>query len=231
MAKDPGREPPGDSSSDDSGAAHDAHEALCRRCGMSCHFAVPVNGLAVVIDALHCKFLGRASDAEVQAGAGRYHCTVYERRFEVAPWCHTAESALAGGFLAQDCPYARGTPGYRGKVRLSPSLLRKVLPAIRGEVARAGIPSGADPDDALRFLQEGESEGGAWRYTLSDDGSRYCFERRVPPESATESAPESPPESPPASNINPATESAAASVDASEASSATGRRSTKLRVL
>lgn len=70
--------------------AHQEHEALCRRCGMSCHFAVPVNGLAVVLDELRCRFLGRD-------GEGRYGCTVYERRFEVAPWCQTVESALAGG--------------------------------------------------------------------------------------------------------------------------------------
>jgi hypothetical protein len=143
------------------------HEALCRRCGMSCHFAVPVNGLAVVVDALRCKFLGRAED-------GRFHCTVYERRFEVAPWCHTAESALAAGFLAQDCPYARGVAGYRGKARLSPSLMQKVRPALRAEVARMGAPIGADPEAALAFVAEA---GGSWRYTISEDGTRYLFQR------------------------------------------------------
>ena len=157
MAEDSAHSPADDSRSDGipasgADAALAAHEALCRRCGMSCHFAVPVNGLAVVIDALHCKFLGRSTETAAGASGGGYYCTVYERRFEVAPWCHTAEGALAAGFLAQDCPYARGTPGYRGKVRLSPSLLRKVLPAVRAEVARVGIPSGADPDDAVRFL-------------------------------------------------------------------------------
>lgn len=145
----------------------EAHEALCRRCGMSCHFAVPVNGLAVVIDELRCKFLGRADD-------GRFHCTVYERRFEVAPWCHTAESALAAGFLAQDCPYAAGTSGYRGKVRLSASLLRSVRPAIRAEVQRVGAPAGADPDAVVQLLAEA---GGTWTYSLSEDGSRYLFAR------------------------------------------------------
>lgn len=149
------------------GRTQEEHEALCRRCGMSCHFAVPVNGLAVVIDALRCKFLGRAED-------GRFHCTVYERRFELAPWCHTAESALAAGFLAQDCPYARGVPGYRGKARLSPSLMRQVLPALRAEVARAGAPIGVDLEAALAFVSEA---GGRWRHSISEDGSRYLFQR------------------------------------------------------
>jgi hypothetical protein len=150
----------------DAALTHEEHEALCRRCGMSCHFAVPVNGLAVVIDALRCKFLAREE-------GGMYRCSVYERRFEAAPWCHTAQSALAGGFLAQDCPYARGVSGYRGKVRLSPALLRKVLPAIRAEVARAGAPIGVDPEVVAAFLaQEG---GPAWRHALSADGARYLF--------------------------------------------------------
>ena len=134
---------------------------------MSCHFSVPVNGLPVVIDALCCKFLGRADD-------GRYHCTVYDHRFGVAPWCHTAESALAAGCLAQDCPYARTTPGYRGKVRLRPSLLRQVLPAVRAEVLRVGAPIGADPDRVLQFLHE---DGNTYGYHLSPDGTRYLFTR------------------------------------------------------
>lgn len=146
---------------------YEEHESLCRRCGMSCHFAVPVNGLPVVIDALRCKFLGRD-------GEGRFACTVYDRRFELAPWCHTAEDALAQGLLAKDCPYARGIPGYRGKVRLSPQLLRQVLPALRAEVARAGVPFGADPDAAAAFLAEG---GGSWSYAPSPDGTRYLFTR------------------------------------------------------
>lgn len=144
---------------------YEEHESLCRRCGMSCHFAVPVNGLPVVIDALRCKFLGR--DAE-----GRFACTVYDRRFTLAPWCHTAEDALAQGLLAKDCPYARGIPGYRGKVRLSPQLLKQVLPSLRAEVARVGVPIGADPDAAAAFLAEG---GGTFSYAPSPDGTRYLF--------------------------------------------------------
>lgn len=149
------------------------HEALCRRCGMSCHFAIPVNGLAVVIDALRCKFL-----VEAEGEPGRYHCTVYASRHSVAPWCHSAESALAAGFLAQDCPYARGHKGYRGKVRLSHSLLRQVLPAIITEILRVGIPIGADPDRVRRFLFDAGTD---CTYTVSADGSRYLFAPPVRP--------------------------------------------------
>ncbi len=137
---------------------------------MSCHFAVPVNGLAVVLDELRCKFLGRAED-------GRHHCTVYEDRFTKAPWCHTAESALQGGFLAKDCPYARGVPDYRGKVRLSQSLMQKVKPAIIAEIIRVGIPIGADPDAVLPLLP---TPPGNWRYSESNDGKRYEFWSQSP---------------------------------------------------
>jgi len=153
------------------------HEALCRRCGMSCHFAVPVNGLAVVIDELRCKFLGRSED-----GDGRFHCTVYEERFEKAPWCHTAESALVDGFLAQDCPYARGTPGYRGKVRLSTSLQKKVLPAIVAEIMRVGVPIGAAPEPVVELLSR---DGEAWNFSVSEDGTRYLFARTEPAPTST----------------------------------------------
>ena len=184
---------------------------------MSCHFAIPVNGLAVVIDALRCKYL-------VRDGSGQFLCSVYERRFELAPWCHTAQSALTGGFLAQDCPYARGVPGYRGKVRLSPALLRKVLPAVRAEVARAGAPLGADPDAVATFL--GEETGAAWKYGKSADGSRYLFT----PDQA-EIRP--PPAAVPAPEIAPAAAAKASAADATESAAGTGpgRRSARLRVL
>ena len=150
------------------------HEALCRRCGMSCHFAVPVNGLAVVIDALRCKFLARSSDSGSDSSAGQYHCTIYADRFAQAPWCHTADSALSGGFLAQDCPYAKGTPGYGGKVRLSSSLYQKAcaghLPLPQGQRPHRDTPHWA----VLALLTE---SGGKWSHSVSADGSRYLFAR------------------------------------------------------
>src|SRR5258707_1179574 len=110
------------------------HEALCRRCGISCHFALPVNGVPMVIDELRCKFLGRDPD----------------------------------------CPYPRDVPGYRGKVRPSADFLGKILPAVRAEVARVGVPFGACPDSAQRLL---EGDGSRWRYSLREDGQGYVFER------------------------------------------------------
>ena len=153
-------------------ATQKEHEDLCRRCGMSCHFAVPVNGLAVVIDALRCRFLAESTDATGEK-TGRYHCTVYDQRYAVAPWCHSAHGALQGGYLAQDCPYARGTAGYRGKVRLSPRLLGQVQPAIVAEILRVGVPIGADPERVLTFLAAATQA--SHQYQESKDGTRYLF--------------------------------------------------------
>ena len=162
------------------GAATDAREDLCRRCGVSCHFAVPVNGLPVVIDELRCRYLLRAED-------GRFACSVYPQRYQVAPWCHSAEDALLKGLQAQDCPYGRGAPSadpaaprVRGKTRLSPSLLHKVLPAILAEIQRVGVPSGADPAPVQALLERSTPADEApvrWTYALSEDGQRYLFHR------------------------------------------------------
>lgn len=141
----------------------EAQEALCRRCGQSCHFAIPVNGLAVVVDDLHCQFLAHDDD-------GRFHCTVYTERYERAPWCHSAGQALEVGLLAQDCPYARGTRGYRGKTRLQRRLMEKVLPHIRAEVLANGVPRGASEAGLLRFLAR--TGGGRHSIVASGDGER-----------------------------------------------------------
>ncbi|MFT7625299.1 MAG: putative cysteine cluster protein YcgN (CxxCxxCC family) [Myxococcota bacterium] len=141
----------------------DAHEALCRRCGQSCHFAVPVNGLPVVVDDLHCRFLARAPSP-----ATGFVCSVYEERFERAPWCATSDEALAAGLLAQDCPYTSKTSGYRGKTRLSERLMAQVQPHIRAHVLTEGVPAGASRDGFLRFLAR--TGGGQW--SLRVDGDR-----------------------------------------------------------
>ena len=123
----------------------EAHEALCRRCGVSCHFAVPVNGLPVVVEDLHCRYLDRDT-------AG-FRCRVYPERFDKAPWCATVDEALEHGLLAQDCLYTANTPGYRGKTRLHQRLMKKVLPAIRAHLLQQGAPVGACETGLRRFLE------------------------------------------------------------------------------
>lgn len=151
-------------------------EALCRQCGVSCHFAVPVNGLPVVIDDLHCRYL------TTEPGVGplpRYSCRVYERRHEVAPWCQPVQAAFEQGLLAQDCPYAlatrdaeraRGRPyHYRGKTRLHPRLLAAAMPSILRHILEEGVPDALSLDGLERFLHRAGVEGA----TIVHDGGRY----------------------------------------------------------
>ena len=145
------------------------HEAKCRRCGQSCHFAIPVNGLAVVVDDLHCKFL----QAEEQ---GRFRCSVYDTRFEKAPWCATVDEALEQGLLAQDCPYTSETRGYRGKTRLHARLMTKVEPGIRQSLLRDGGPLGLDVDGALRFLER--TGGGEFDIIEDEVAGRMWFRQK-----------------------------------------------------
>lgn len=144
------------------------HEARCRRCGVSCHPAIPVNGVPVVVPGLACRFLAKGID-------GRFRCTVYARRFDVAPWCQTAEQALRQGFLAHDCPYAARLPLYRGKHVLSPAQLRRLAPVLRQHVAEVGVPYAVAPEAAIRFL---EQDGSRWEARWVEEEARYRFRRR-----------------------------------------------------
>jgi uncharacterized cysteine cluster protein YcgN (CxxCxxCC family) len=146
---------------------HDEHEALCRRCGVSCHMALEVGAEKYVIEEIHCRFLGRGDD-------GRYACTVYEKRFEVAPWCHTAEDALKTGNLAFDCPYTRHIPGYKGKIWASSEVRGKLIPIVRKKLIADGLPLSGNPDSALKILTSG---GENWTYT--EQAGCFRFHRQT----------------------------------------------------
>ncbi len=106
---------------------------LCRRCGVSCHLAIPVNGLPIAVPGLHCRHLTEES-------RGRFGCAVYANRLEVAPWCHRAKDAAPLGFLARDCPYALRDGARNGKVRPGPAALRPLWPALLAEIRSQGVP-------------------------------------------------------------------------------------------
>ncbi len=153
----------------------EAHESLCRRCGMSCHFAVPVNGLPVVVDDLHCKYLGKDDQ-------GLFGCTIYDERLLRAPWCATVEESLEDGLLAQDCLYTKFAPGYKGKTRLHRRLMEKALPHIRAHILAEGVPYGVSEEGLRAFLER--TGGGDFRFQQSADGVRIHIV-------ATEETPES----------------------------------------
>jgi uncharacterized cysteine cluster protein YcgN (CxxCxxCC family) len=141
-------------------------EALCRRCGVSCHLPLEVGNDKYVVEEIHCRFMAREGD-------GRYGCTVYEKRFEVAPWCHTAEDAAATGNLSSDCLYAAHIPGYKGKTWASPTVREKLIPIVRKKLIAEGLPLSANPDSALKVLTSG---GEAWSY--AEESDRFVFHRK-----------------------------------------------------
>lgn len=127
--------------------------------------AIEVGDSKIILEEIHCRFLGKAGD-------GRYACTVYEKRFEVAPWCHTAEDAAKTGNLSQDCLYASGIPGYNGKHWATPLWRKRLLPIVRKKLIQEGLTLHASPDSALKVLT---SEGEDWSFI--EEADRFVFRR------------------------------------------------------
>jgi hypothetical protein len=137
---------------DDSVAADDINEDKCRRCGISCHVAVPCRDRLVVVPGLHCKFLSQEDD-------GRFGCTVYADRYAQAPWCHSAAEAAPLGYLADDCPY--GTPAGMGKIRLPDAEFDTVWPELLRKLRFWGLP--IHVSEAALLAEVVRREGGTWR--------------------------------------------------------------------
>jgi hypothetical protein len=103
-------------------------EALCRQCGVSCHAAIMIDGVHVVVEGLHC----------VNLEDNR--CKVYKERHAKAPWCLPAQVAGPAGALAEDCPYlscgkvglARGPS--KSKTRLSAEEYDKRFPEVAAAI-------------------------------------------------------------------------------------------------
>jgi hypothetical protein len=136
---------------------------------MSCHFAIAFGDERLIIPEIHCLYLGR--DGE------RRHCTVYERRFELAPWCQTSDEAARTGFLGWDCPYAAGIdlPG-GGKRWASEAQRRAILPHVVKALIENGLERKYNPDAALSLLA---ASGEGWSYRL--EAGRYRFFRTGEP--------------------------------------------------
>lgn len=141
------------------------HEAKCRRCGMSCHFAIEFGGERLIVPEIHCLYLGSAD--------GKFHCTVYERRFELAPWCQTSGEAAKKGWLGWDCPYSAGPAAPKGKRWATPADRDRIMPHVRKALIENGLERKYNPDSALKALA---APGEAWSWRL--EGERYVFERR-----------------------------------------------------
>ncbi len=132
---------------------------------MSCHTPILLGGdEPVIIPELHCRFLERSH------ATGEFRCTVYENRFEMAPWCMTANEAARGGALAWDCPYSTGLTGVKGKRWATDWERESIVEALRTAFVEAGLPAEDNPDSALLLL------GSEWTYRL--EGNRFRFVKR-----------------------------------------------------
>ena len=95
-----------------------------------------VNGRPVAIAELACPHL-------VQGPEGTRVCAVYEHRFAVAPWCLPVEKACREGVLDPACPY-RSPADPEGPQRLSPALVRRLVPAILEALRQGPAPAWLD---------------------------------------------------------------------------------------
>ena len=128
---------------------------------------VVVGGTQYIVEELRCRFLAKEPD-------GHYLCTVYENRFEKAPWCHTAVEAAANGMLAHDCPYAEDIPNYKGRQWATARERDKLLPIIRQKLVADGLPISCNPDAAMQVLTcSGE------RWSWSEQKDRFVFYREA----------------------------------------------------
>jgi hypothetical protein len=108
--------------------------------------ALRVNGRVVALRELACRYL-------VDVGKGRFACSVYERRFEIAPWCLKVPQALPEGVLSPDCGYRGGRPAPDAPVRLNSRLVRLIAPQIRAAFEPGGWPEWVDAEHLPEWLR------------------------------------------------------------------------------
>ena len=145
------------------------HEAKCQRCGVSCHFTMPLEDTReeVVVWGLGCKFLGKEGT--------KYKCTVYEDRFEKAPWCHTYDKAVPLGMMRTDCPYndtGKGKTAFRGPKY--DAVWKLFLPRILMQV----FPPQVGVENFLAELREREPDS-EWESVEKHEG--VVFQRKGQP--------------------------------------------------
>ena len=74
---------------------------LCLKCGACCSVKLRLDG-EVVTTPFMCPHLAEVTRL----------CTIFERRFELNPFCITVEQGIELGIYAGTCPYVRDVPDY-----------------------------------------------------------------------------------------------------------------------
>ncbi|MFX0084324.1 MAG: hypothetical protein ACFFAU_01520 [Candidatus Hodarchaeota archaeon] len=89
------------------GKNNQEYEDKCKRCGLCCRIKREIAGQLFYTDK-YCPYLQFGKD-------NKAICTVYEKRFEVAPWCRPIKDAIKEGFAPNECAYV--PEGYQSKIR------------------------------------------------------------------------------------------------------------------
>jgi hypothetical protein len=133
---------------------------------MSCHTPILLGHESVIVPEIHCLYL-----AQKQDGSNEYYCTVYEKRFELAPWCKTSVEAIPLNALAWDCPYAQGVANFKGKRWAKDWERDAIYRVLREAFLQFGLPFADNPDSALKILNRNGEKG--WTYRLEGDHYRF----------------------------------------------------------
>ncbi len=122
-------------------------ESYCTGCGDCCHASIRINKSKVMIPELPCKYLVLKSN-------GQYRCSVYQERFEKAPWCQDLFGGMIQGTYPVTCNYTKSMGGYAGSVELGDeqyyALREDLQKTIR--TAFAEITNCFHPEDYAAFL-------------------------------------------------------------------------------
>ena len=137
------------------------NEKICNRCGICCHPSFQIGIRKIIIEQIHCKFLKKEQN-------GKTYCSVYDSRFDKAPWCLTLKQAIRQQMLAHNCPYVKNINGFNGKFTLSSKILKNYYPEIEKHILKYGIPSWCSIADAVKFFKK------PIKWKLERD--RYMFE-------------------------------------------------------
>ena len=130
---------------------------------MSCHATVSDgNGRDVVVKGMHCKFLVVETD-------GTTACSVYETRFEAAPWCHHSSEAKGLGMLRAGCPYNDKSGG---KVLLRDDAYDTIWPSLLPQILRHVWSHWISPAPFLTELAKREPQT-EWEWVESQGGGVF----------------------------------------------------------
>ncbi len=118
-------------------------ESYCNNCGDCCSPSVLVKStrtspFKVLVKDLKCKFSKSVN--------GDNTCTVYNERFNKAPWCLDLKGMIKGGVAPLHCPYVETLKGYSPTLELNDPQYKTVLPLLKKAVSEGDVSPFASLD-------------------------------------------------------------------------------------